>query len=392
MMKKAFIVVTVCSFIVAGLYWGTFAQEKKGAVPPKPPIKIGQMISTTGAYALTGQRCLPAIHLAVEEINAAGGILGGRKIEVVILDDGGIPERGASNMRKFAEDGCKGISGTPWSSVAIAANEVCYEKKLPIIHSSAMAPKAAWNQKSWGMNITIQLAETGNSKALQKYAPRPFKTVFLIIENQDWARGAAGWYKENWKGRTSAEPQIIGEEIVETNQTDFMSVLTKIKGSKADAILISDTAAPAEANLIKQAKEVGLPQMIFFVQGTLNVDTLKLAGPAANGVLSTETFWPEMPFPAAQAFIKQYKDKTRGNVPDKHACNSYCAIKHLVLAIDRAKSDNNYEAINKAILELTWDSPKGRIKLDGEHCRPSGGLYPVKAQDGKLVLLGEAVG
>ena len=130
---------------------------------------------------------------------------------------------------------------------------------------------------------------------LQKYAPRPFKTAYLIIENQDWARGAAQWYKDNWLGRTATEPKIVGEEIVETNQTDFMSVLTKIKASKADAILISDTAAPAEANLIKQAKEVGLPQMVFFVQGTLNVDTLKLAGSAANGVLSTETFWPETP-------------------------------------------------------------------------------------------------
>ena len=130
------------------LVLGTLALEKKGPAS-KPPVKIGQMISTTGAYALTGQRCLPAIQMAVDEINAAGGILGGRKVELLILDDGGIPERGASNMRKFAEDGCKGISGTPWSSVAIAANEVCYEKKLPIIHSSAMAPKAAWNQKSW---------------------------------------------------------------------------------------------------------------------------------------------------------------------------------------------------------------------------------------------------
>ena len=391
-MKKALLIVTICVFVVAGLFGGTFAQEKKGPATSKPPVKIGQMIATTGAYALTGQRCMPAIQMAVEEINAAGGILGGRKIELIVLDDGGIPERGASNIRKFAEDGAKGISGTPWSSVAIAANEVCYEKKLPIIHSSAMAPKAAWNQKSWGMNITIQYAETGNSKALQKYAPRPFKTAYLIIENQDWARGAAQWYKDNWQGRTATEPKIIGEEIVETNQTDFMSVLTKIKASKADAILISDTAAPAEANLIKQAKEVGLPQMVFFVQGTLNVDTLKLAGSAANGVLSTETFWPEMPFPAAQAFIKAYGAKTGGNVPDKHACNSYCAIRHLIMAMDKANSDSNYEAINKAILELTWDSPKGRIKLDPVHCRPSGGLYPVKAQDGKLVLLGEPVG
>jgi branched-chain amino acid transport system substrate-binding protein len=389
-MKKAFLISTLSVFLVTALWWGLYAQEKKGAA--KPPIKIGQMISTTGAYALTGQRCLPAIQLAVDEINAAGGILGGRKIEIVVLDDGGIPERGASNMRKFAEEGCKGISGTPWSSVAIAANEVCYEKKLPIIHSSAMAPKAAWNQKSWGMNITIQYAETGNSRALHKYAPRPFKTVYLVVENQDWARGAAGWYKDNWQGRSAAEPKIMGEEIVETNQTDFMSVLTKIKGSKADAILISDTAAPAEANLIKQAKEVGLSQMVFFVQGTLNVDTLKLAGAAANGILSTETFWPEMPFPAAQAFIKNYRAKTGGNDPDKHACNSYCAMRHLILAMDKAKSDSNYEAINKAITELTWDSPKGNIKLDPVTGRPSGGLYPVKAQGGKLVLLGEPVG
>jgi branched-chain amino acid transport system substrate-binding protein len=372
-----------------GLFWGVYAQEKN---PSKAPVRIGQMISTTGAYALTGQRCLPAIHMAVEEINAAGGILGGRKVELIILDDGGIPERGASNIRKFAEEGCKGVSGTAWSSVAIAANEVCYEKKLPVIHSSAMAPKAAWEQKSWSMNITIELAETGNSRALQKYAPRPFKSVYLIIENQDWARGAAGWYEKNWLGRTETEPKVIGKEIVETNQTDFISVLTKIKASKADAILISDTAAPAEANLLKQSKEVGLSQMIFFVQGTLNVDTLKLAGAAANGVLATETFWPEMPFPAAQAFVKKYQSKTGGNVPDKITCLSYCSIRHMIMAIDRAKSDSNYEAINKAILELAWDSPKGRIKMDPIHCRPSGGLYPVKAQGGKLVLLGEAVG
>lgn len=388
-MKKAIILVLgLCA--AGGMILGAYAQEKAGAA--KSPVKIGQMISTTGAYALTGQRCLPAIHMAIEEVNAAGGILGGRKVELVTLDDGGIPERGASNIRKFAEEGCKGVSGTAWSSVAIAANEVCYEKKLPVIHSSAMAPKAAWNQKSWSMNITIPQAETGNSKALHKYAPRPFKTVYLIVENQDWARGAAGWYKENWKGRTAQEPKVVAEEIVETNQTDFMSVLTKIKASKADAVLISDTAAPAEAALLKQAKEAGLSQMIFFVQGTLNVDTLRLAGPAANGVLATETFWPEMPFPAAQEFVKRYKAKTGGNVPDKITVLSYCAARHLILAIDRTKSDSNYDAINRAILDLAWDSPKGRIKMDPVHCRPSGGIYPVKAQDGKLILLGEAVG
>jgi len=390
-MKKAALLIIGILF-AGGLLLVAYAQEKGASGLSKSPVKIGQMISTTGAYALTGQRTLPAVNLAVEEINAGGGILGGRKVELMILDDGGIPERGASNIRKFAEEGCKGVSGTAWSSVAIAANEVCYEKKLPIIHSSSMAPKAAWNQKSWSFNITIELAETGNSKGLLKYAPRPFKTIFLIIENQDWARGAAGWYKSNWLGRTAAEPKIVGEEIVETNQTDFMSVLTKIKASKADAILISDTAAPAEANLVKQAKEVGLSQMIFFVQGTLNVDFLKLAGSAANGIIASETFWPEMPFPAAQAFVKKYANKTGGNVPDKITCLSYCAVKHLALSMDKAKSDSNYDAINKAILELEWDSPKGHIKMDPVHCRPAGGLYPVKAQDGKLVLLGEAVG
>lgn len=391
-MKKGLFLVTSL-FAIVGLILPGHAG---GASPSGPPIKVGLLISLTGAYALTGQRVLPAVEMAIEEINKAGGILGGRKVGLMYEDDAGMPERAASNVRKYAEAGCKGIIGTPWSHLAIAANEVCYERKLPVIHSSAMAEKAAIGQKSWCFNVTLKVAEEENSKNLLKYAPRSFKTVYLIVENQDWARGAAGQYEKIWQGRTPDEPKIVGKEIVETNQTDFMSVLTKIKAANVDAILVSDTAAPAEAALIKQAIEAGLPQMqlkkrkmLFFVQGTLNVDMLELSGRAANGILSSETFWPEMDLPLAQDFVQRYKKKTGGKVPDKITCFSYSAAHQLLMAMDKAGSADNYDAINKAILQYEWEAPQGHIKMDPVACRPIPKVYPVMAWDRKLVLIKE---
>jgi len=390
-MKKALCLVLVTVWMVGLCFMG---QVGEASAASKAPIKVGLLISLTGAYALTGQRVLPAVEMAIEEINKNGGILGGRKIELYYEDDGGIPERAASNVRKYAEAGCKGIIGTPWSHLAIAANEVCYELKLPVIHSSAMAEKAATGQKSWCFNVTLDVAEQENSKNLLKYAPKPFKTVFLIVENQDWARGAASRYEKMWQGRTPDEPKIVGKEIVETNQTDFMSVLTKIKAANVDAILVSDTAAPAEAALIKQTKEAGLDQMmmkkkkmLFFVQGTLNVDMLELAGRAANGILSSETFWPEMDLPSAQEFVQRYKAKAKGKVPDKITCFSYSGAHHLLMAMDKAGTADDCDAINKGILNYEWDAPQGHIKMDPQACRPIPKVYPVMAWDRKLVLL-----
>jgi ABC-type branched-subunit amino acid transport system substrate-binding protein len=186
----------------------------------------------------------------------------------------------------------------------------------------------------------------------------------------------------------------VGKEIVETNQTDFMSVLTKIKAANVDAILVSNTAAPAEAAIVKQAIEAGLPQMrtkekkmLFFVQGTLNVDMLVLSGRAANGILSSETFWPEMDLASAQEFVKRYRGKTAGKVPDKITCFSYSAAHHLLMAVNKAGSTGKYDDINKAILEYEWEAPQGHIKMDRVACRPIPRVYPVMARDGKLVLL-----
>jgi branched-chain amino acid transport system substrate-binding protein len=389
-MKKTVSLVTAL-LVIAGLIFMGYAE---GASPAKPPIKVGLLISLTGAYAQTGERVLPAVKMAIEEINKKGGILGNRKIELMYEDDGGIPERAASNVRKYAEAGCEAIIGTPWSHLAIAANEVCYELKLPVIHSSAMAEKAATGQKSWCFNVTLDVAEQENSKNLINYAPKPFKTVFLVVENQDWARGAASKYERMWQGRTSDEPKIVAKEIVETNQTDFMSVLTKIKAASVDAILVSDTAAPAEAAFVKQTKEAGLPQMmlekkkmLFFVQGTLNVDMLELSGWAANGILSSESFWPEMDLPSAQEFVQRYKDKTKGKVPDKITCYSYCAAHHILMAVEKAGSVDNYNAINNSILTYEWEAPQGHIRMDPQACRPIPKVYPVMAWDSKLILL-----
>jgi branched-chain amino acid transport system substrate-binding protein len=314
--------------------------------PPAKEVKIGVVLSLTGDNQIYGNPQKNAIQLAVDEINAAGGVPAG-KLTPVIEDDGGAKDKGITAFEKLIKtDNVLAIIGPTLSNTALATDPSAQQTGVPVLGVSTTA------------NGIVEIGDFifRDSLAEAQVIPVTIKTAkdklslkkVAIIYGIDNAFTKSG-YDVFKKACDDNGLQITSTQTYGANDTDYSAQLTAIKGTNPDAIIIS--ALAEGANIAKQARELGIDPKVTFIGGNgLNSPAyIKNSGTAGEGTVVGAAWNSANSTPENQKFIDAYKKKYNAD-PDQFAAQAYSGVYILAEALKKAGATPDRKAIRDALV------------------------------------------
>jgi len=345
-MKRLSFLAFCAVLAVAG---SAFAQET---------IKIGEFGSLSGDNASFGTSQNNGVQMAVEEINAAGGVLG-KKIDLTVEDNMTKQGETTTIARKLiSQDHVVAIIGEVASSKTLEAAPIAQAAKIPLIATAATNPKVTQTG-----DYVFRVCFTDDFQAvviarfvLEKLKQK--KIAFMTDVKQDYSVGLTNIAKD-YLGKNGGN--IVKEQSYSSGDKDFRAQLTDIKSANPDVIII--TGYYPEASLIaKQARQFGIKATLVGGDGWDGSSLIPVGGKAIEGAYFSNHFSTEDKSPLVQDFVKKYKQKYNA-VPDAFAALGYDATKLLADAIKRAGSTDP-EKIRAAIQDTKeFPGVSGKITI-----------------------------
>jgi branched-chain amino acid transport system substrate-binding protein len=262
-----------------------------GTAQAQDTIKIGVTQPLTGAVAAAGNYVVQGAKVAVEQINASGGVLG-KKIELVIEDNKSNPTEAVATVEKLiVKDKVPVILGAWSSTFTLAVMPKLEEYKVPMVVETSSSGKitVAGNPYIFRIAPTSEMEAKAFSKVVKSHNIK--KADFLSVNN-DWGRGSADEFSKMMKAN-GIDVGII--EYMDPKATDLSAQLAKIKSSGGDTLILT-TSVEQITLVLKQAKDQQLGHKIISTGGSASPDQLiQQAGDAANGSLHLVFFAPWFP-------------------------------------------------------------------------------------------------
>jgi branched-chain amino acid transport system substrate-binding protein len=372
---KRMVTVLVAMLVVVGMIYRAPAQE---------PIKLGVVGPHTGPAAADGLSTLIGAQVAAQEINGAGGLLGGRKIEIVAADSRGIPAESVSAFRKVVtQDKVVAVDCCWFSSSTIATLPTIEELKIPTTNGISFLPDA----KETKLTYLFKFAQTPRleSRFVDYWVNKlKVKKVAFLARNDDWGRATSGVYQARLKELGGT---IVSSDYYTPGEKDFYSYLTKIKALNPDAVNVVDISATA-ATQVKQMAELGLKATILGSDGPITDAFIKIAGKPAEGVPLVVRYGTTLETPRNKGFIAAFKARRNGEDPDQYAQAGYDGVYLQAEAIKRAGSTDPAK-IREALLKTDYTSVAGSpIRFD-QHQQATPKIYVAVVKDGKRVIVEE---
>jgi len=335
------------------------------AVPAfaQAPIKIGVLtpLSPPGDSA-AGQLIVRGAKMGAEELNAQGGILGGRKIELVIEDDAGTPEKGVAGLRKLAsQDKVAAVIGQFHSSVMEATQDLAEQLKVPIFSTQASAKKIT--EKHLTYTFRTHVIDPDRVQLWDKWITQQgFKRVAILAENTDYGIGLAEETKRQFaSSNIKAELKSI---IFDRAVVDLTPQVLEIKNWKPD-LLINIGLGTQMYIIIKQAFDVGLipaTPMLISYDAPARAEYWKNLGEKGAYAAFIVYYHPTMKLtPRGEAFRHRYLEQFKEQ-PIYGALNAYAQVMLLADAITAAKSDKTDDLL-RSLLSNKFTGWNGTISF-----------------------------
>ena len=319
------------SLAIALLLCLSCAPPKEAKRASTGEIVIGEFGSMTGAEATFGQSTHNGIMLAVDELNAAGGI-GGRKIRVVTEDDQSKAEEAANAVTKLiSSDDVTAILGEVASSSSLAAAPICQQNKVPMISPSSTNPGVT---KVGDYIFRMCFIDTYQGPALARFVANDLKAKRVAIftdVRSDYSTGLGKAFEEVFIPLGGA---IVARQSYGKGDSDFRSQLTAFKAAKPEVILVPgyyNDVAP----LAVQARELGIDVPLVGGDGWESPKLIEIGGRSLDGCLYSNHYHSDDPAPAVKEFVTKY-EKRYGAKPDSLAALGYDAMRVLGDAMRRA--------------------------------------------------------
>jgi len=297
-------------------------------------IKIGYYGDLSGPTFNFGESAKNGVLMAVEELNQGGGI-NGHRIDLVIEDDQGNPERAAARAGKLIDQdkviaviagGTSGNSraGAPKAQVA----------RIPLISPSATDPAVT---QIGDYIFRACFIDTFQGEVMAKFAFNTLKArkaAILMDFNSPYSRGLSDFFELSF---TRLGGQIINKQLYTITDGDFRGQLSSIQLSAPDVIYVPGYYGNI-AFIAKQAKQMSIVQPLLGGDGWDAPELWDLGGDALNGSYISNHYSAEDPSPAIQQFVRDYKLRYGNLTPDAHAALAYDAMRVLADSIQRAGS------------------------------------------------------
>ncbi|MBW1772184.1 MAG: ABC transporter substrate-binding protein [Deltaproteobacteria bacterium] len=323
-------------------------------------IKVGILLPLTGKLAKFGEIENKSFLMAVEEINAAGGV-NGKKIELIIEDTTGKPDVGRSAIEKLiSRDKVVIVGGGYSSSVTWASVAVAQQRKIPFLVNTGSADKITeqgWNY-IFRLNPPVSEYPKGFASFLKAIAT-DVKTVAILHENSLFGQSGS---KKFVKQCEKIGLKVLMKEGYEAGAIDFKPLLVKVKAKKPDLVYMISYIMDA-ALLIRQSEELRIEPKLFVggAAGFTLPEFQKNVGKGANFVYSATLWTPSVPYPGAREyydnFVKKYNTPT-----EYHGAEAYAAMYVIADALKRAKS-LTHDAVRDALAKTDMMTAFGPVKF-----------------------------
>ncbi|MBI5905835.1 MAG: ABC transporter substrate-binding protein [Deltaproteobacteria bacterium] len=330
-------------------------------------IKLGGMFPLSGRAEALGRECKLGAEMAVEEINAKGGVLG-KKLELLSADDEAKPAKSVEiAKRNIQKDGVDFLFGVVSSAGALAVAEVAKQEKVVTmitIGSTDGVTKEKWNRYTFRSGMCN--SQEANSLALYTAKKYPKLTKFYNL-GPDYEYGRTMW--EIFKGKTkelNPKAEFTGEQWPKLFIPDYSAYINAILQAKPDAVFCTLWGGDLVA-FIKQAKPFGLFEKMKWVIATgADVSAARaLMNEMPKGIIADQRYyfhWPNSK--KNQEFVKAYLGKNK-EYPSAWAAQGYDGVYFLAEAVKKAKSLDK-EKVVAALEGLTIDAPRGKATLRKE--------------------------
>ena len=320
-------------------------------------IKVGFNVPLTGFAAADGKSARIGAELAVEQVNAAGGI-NGKSLELVVYDDQASPKESAPLAAKLItqDEVVAGISGS-YSGATRAAATLYQENGTPYISAYAVHPDIT-RSGEYVFRTSFMGEVQGRAGAKLVGEMMGKKRVSVITLANDFGKSLEAGFKEK---ASEYGIEILGEYDYSIKDREFGPIVSKVKAESPDAIYASGyffTAGP----LVTQLREAGVTVPIIGQEGYDGEMFIKIAGDAAEGVIITTSLDRDSNDPLAQAFITGFQAKS-GYPADMVSASTHTAV--LVLAEALKQVDpNDKAALRQAIASTSINAATGNISFN----------------------------
>jgi branched-chain amino acid transport system substrate-binding protein len=348
-------------------------------------LKVAVLAPLSGAVPSFGQSMREGVLLAINEVNAKGGVLG--RTIVPIIEDSQCSADSAVNAanKVINQDGVHYIIGEVCSSATIPVSEIANPAKVVVMTPDStnanVTVNAAGKTKDYIFRACFIDPFQGKVLALFAKSRLKSKTAFILYDqSNDYTIGLSTTFEAQF---TKDGGKIVGKESYTKIDADFSAILAKVKIAKPDVVFLPDYYNIV--NLVcKQAKEKGITTNFIGGDGWDSPD-LDLA--ADDGGYFSTHYSPSDTRPVVQNFIKNfgsaYKDDTgKPKVPDGVAVLAYDATNLLLAGIKAAGKDDT-TAVKTALEKISFESVTGRISFDPYH-NPIKSAVILKIKDGKV--------
>lgn len=372
-MKKFFI--TLCGLSMLLVACGEQKTEQKLTTEAET-IKIGAMGPLTGPVAIYGISATNGTKLAIEEINANGGVLG-KQLELNLLDEKGDTTEAVNAYNKLLDWGMVALVGDITSKPSVAVAELAAQDGLPMITPTG----TQLNITEAGSNVfRVAFTDPYQGEVMAKFAKENLEanTVAIMVNNSsDYSDGVAKAFVDE---ATKQGLQVVAKEGYSDGDKDFRSQLTKISSANPDILFVPDYYEQ-DSLIAIQAREIGLKSTILGPDGWDGVIKTvdKSSYSAIEGVYFANHYSVKDTAEKVQDFINNYKAKFNDE-PSAFSALSYDTVYLIKEAMEKAGTTEK-EALIKAIKEAKFDGVTGGLTFD-EKNNPVKGITIIKIVNG----------
>ncbi|MBI3545585.1 MAG: branched-chain amino acid ABC transporter substrate-binding protein [Gammaproteobacteria bacterium] len=322
-------------------------------------VKIGSVAPLTGPQAALGKDNDNGARLALEEINASGLKLGGKKVKFELMseDDQADPRIATIVAQKLVDQHVAGVLGHLNSGSSIPASKIYFDAGIPQISPSATA--IAYTAQGFKTAFRVMTNDRQQGKVLGEYAVKKMggKRVALIDDRTAYGQGLAD---EVAKAVKASGGEVVAHEFTTDRSTDFLAILTSIKGKKPD-VLFYGGMYPQAVPMVKQMHSLAMKTRFLSGDGAQTADFVRLAGTDAEGTTASAPGLPLESMPGGRQFKEKFTAKY--GVIQNYAPYAYDAAWAMVEAMKKADSTEPAKYLAE-LPHVTRDGVTGPISFD----------------------------
>lgn len=347
-------------------------------------VTIGYVGALTGALAHYGKDEENGVRLAIDDLNTQKIVIAGKHIQFKIEseDDQADPRNATNAAQRLVDDNVSAVIGHTTSSTTLPASIIYNRAGIPLLAPAVTNPK--YTQQGFPYTFRLIANDVQQGQSLAQIAVQHFaaKRIAIIDDRSAYGVGIADEFEKQVK---TLNGTLVAHESANDKETDFNAVLTRIKSKTPDLIFFAGNDGQAAA-MIQQIRNLGITAQFIAGDGVHTPEFIKLAGKAAEGVVTTLPGFPLAKMRHGLAFKQRFEQKYAAI--QLYAPYYYDAMQVIARAMQIAGSTDPKVYAAK-LKETNYSGITNQIQFDALGDLKVGKISAYKVKDGQWVALAE---